>query len=336
MNKKNFLAVFIGLILILSACANKPGQEKETQVSSEALDRRTQTSGVKLEVYCSTDPLYDFVKYIGGDRVEVKDLIEGVGDAHHWEPTPDLIIDLNKSDLFFINGAGLEMWLDDIKASIDKDIPIVDCSKGIDLIAADHDDHDEDEDHDHDHDEHEEEHHNHGAFDPHCWTSPICARKQAENVLKALVEADPDGKNIYEENYKKLEERFDKLVSAYKDQLKAFSGKSLILPHMAFSYLCRDFGLKQLGMQGILADGDLNADKLVKIVDLAKKEGIEAVFYDAYGSKDKAEALASEFGGRVLPIYTLEAISKEDRDKGYDYFVLMEKNLENIIESFAR
>lgn len=344
-------ALSLSLLVALSACNNTPKEEKKGNDTSESMvstmsSDSTEKTTAALRVIASTDAIYDFTKLIGQDRVEVVDLVEGDVDAHHWEPTPKLLMQINEADLFLLNGAGLESWLPDVQASLTGKVKSVDLSDGIALRKGE-EDHDHDEDHDDhkdndgldhddvDQDDKEEHEHHHGEFDPHYWLSPKAAAVQAKNIYEALVAADPEGKEVYDANYKVLQEKIEALERDYAEKLKPYSGRSLIVPHEAFGYLFDAYGLKQIGLEGMLADGQPSAKKIAEIVDLAKKEGINTVFYEAYGDDKEAESVAAEIGAKTVPLYTLEAELKEDRAKGENYFTFMQKNLEAIVDSFG-
>lgn len=338
-------AISLSLLVALSACNNTPKEEKNGNDTSEGMvstmsSDSTEKTKAALRVIASTDAIYDFTKLIGQDRVEVVDLIEGDADAHHWEPTPKLLMQINEADLFLLNGAGLEGWLPDVQASLTGKVKSVDLSDGVALRKGeeDHDhedaDHDDSDQGDADHDDADHDHH-HGEFDPHYWLSPQAAARQAKNIYDALVAADPDGKEVYDTNYKALQDKFEALERDYAEKLKPYSGRSVIVPHEAFGYLFDAYGLKQIGLEGMLADGQPSAKKIAEIVDLAKKEGIKTVFYEAYGDDKEAESVAAEIGAKTAPLYTLEAESKEDRAKGENYFTFMQKNLEALVDSFG-
>lgn len=323
------LLFVFSLALVLVGCG-----KKTDQVSDKSRER-----GSQRKIYVTTPALYDFARMIGGEKVEVENLVQGGGDLHHWEPSPDLIRKINQADLFLINGAGLEGWLDKVSASLDPSIKLVDTSQGIDLIMAEHDhdddhDHDEDDDHDEGHNHDEDHDHDHGGKDPHFWTSLKAARIQAKNVYQAFLDLDPENKDYFKEQWGKLEKTFQNLDDKYAKALAGQEGKTLIVPHLAFSYLCQDYDFQQLGLQGHHADGQLSAGKIRQIVDLATSQGITTIFYEGFGDDSAAQNLAMEIAGKALPLYTIESIDDKEREKGENYFTLMEKNLESIVQSF--
>ncbi len=341
------LIASLGLAIALTACGTSKAPAESSQSAAEvesvsvAEDQQAPAKEQALTIYASTDSIYDFVSMIGEGRVQVIDLMEGEGDAHHWEPTPQLLSGLNSADLFLVSGAGLESWLPDVQEQLTGGVKVVDMSAGVELKAStgeeEHEHEHEEEAHESGeeaHEEHEHEH-EHGATDPHYWLSPKAASIQAKNVFDALVAADPEGKSVYEANYAKVQDKFKTLIADYETRLKPYEGKSVIVPHEAFAYMFDEAHLQQVGIEGMLAEGQPDAQRVSQIVDLAKKDGIKTVFYEGYDDPKEAEAIAQEIGAATAPLYTLEAESKEDRAKGENYFTFMEKNLDAIIQSFG-
>lgn len=336
--KFSVLAGLMALVLALTACGKEPASTDQ-EVSQE--------DGDKLMVYASTEPIYDFAKAIGGDQVEVKYLLGESRSPHHWEPSPDLLQDLSKSDLLLINGAGLENWLDDsIEELFTGDREIVDTSAHVDLLTAeeskdqvyadlnadmDHEGHD-----DHDHEE-EGHHHHHGAYDPHYWLSPVQAEHQAQAIYEAFQKKDPDHKEDYQANFEALQKKFKDLEDLYGEDLNLDKEGSLIIPHQAFSYLNRDvLHCKMIALSGLMGAEEVDANRLSQLVDKAGDLEVKGVLYDAYEDPKQAKVLADEMGVEAIPFYTLETVSKEDRQAGEDYFSLMEKNLKTIKEIFNK
>lgn len=176
MKKKN---IFIGLALSLAVtgCGKEALENTNTKVKEEVKQEENEESkGAKTEkkdeskvIYASFYPIYNLTKQIAGDKFEVKSFNSLTTESHDFEPSAKEIAELSKSQLIFINGAGMEDWKDDVNETID--ISMIDTSESLDLIKADHD-HEDSEDHDHDHEDaedHEEgehHHHHHGEFDP--------------------------------------------------------------------------------------------------------------------------------------------------------------------------
>ncbi|MBU8908810.1 metal ABC transporter solute-binding protein, Zn/Mn family [Desertibacillus haloalkaliphilus] len=157
-----FFAIIIVLSSFLAACGNQQEDASETNENEE------ETSNETLDIFTTIFPLEDFTKKIGGDYVNVTNVVPVGGDAHTFEPTPQTMVDIAESDAFFYNGIGMEGFADAVIDSVGEELLVVKASEGIDLIAYDHDHgheheeqgHEEDHDHGHEHEEqgHEEDH----------------------------------------------------------------------------------------------------------------------------------------------------------------------------------
>lgn len=326
MKKIHKLLIILFALFFLTACQKEDTNSKD-----------------KTIVYTTTAPIYDFTKEIVADKMEVRNILEGVTSAHSFEPTSDLIIELAKAKALLVNGAGMELWLHDLEDSLPKDMVLVDCSEYVNLLPAVEHHHEEIED-EHDHEEEEEEHqhemedehgHDHGEFDPHYWFSLSQSQNQAKKIFEAIVALDPENKEFYQKNFDQLNQKFDEMEEKYTKALEKYKGKAFIVPHRAFSYLAKEYDLIQISIEGILAEGQPNAKRIAEIIEEAKKYSIKAVFYDKNGSSKSAETIAEELGVETLPIHTLESLTKEEVKAGENYFSLMEKNLDNLLKAFG-
>lgn len=360
MKVKKIMILLLGLVLILTGCGNNAATQqkepteqtesteqtepkeqtestepKESSESTEPKEEAESTepeenNGEKITVVTSMYPVYDLTKKVTGDKANVINLMEGSSDAHDWEPSAKDIKTINNADVMVFNGAGFEGWKDDVLAGVEsKDLTVVDSSEGVNLIKLTEDEHD----HEHE-DADEHEHHHHGDTDPHIWLSLKNAMIQMGNIRDALVQVDPKNANEYQANFEAQLDKFKELEKQYEDALKPYKGKTIVVPHEAFGYLVRDFGLNQVGIEGINAEGDPNTKRMKEIVELCKKDGVNTVFYEEDGDSKTAEVLANEFGGKVAPISTLESLSKAQKDKGDDYLSIMKRNLQQIVDSF--
>ena len=244
-----------------------------------------------LKVMASFYPMYDFAAKIGGDKAEVITLVPSGTEPHDWEPAATDIKNLEEADLFVYSGAGMEHWADDVLASLEtKRLVSAEASAGLTLRPG----------HSHDEEEHEgaeehaeeEEHgHDHGQFDPHVWLSPVNAKKEMENIKNAYVKADPDNKDYYEDNYKTYAVRFDELDQEYKDTLSALPGKSIVVSHEAFGYLCDTYGLTQMGIAGLSPDTEPDPARMAEIIDFVKTNHVKVIFFEELVSPKVAETI---------------------------------------------
>ena len=305
---KKIYGILIAILLVLTACNSSDNKE---------------TNSGKQVVYTSIYPISYIAENISGDRLEVRNIIPVGTDPHSWEPTPKDMAELEDADLVLVNGLGMESWLDSLVTTIGKD-KIKEVNSNVDLIDL------TGEEHDHDH-----EGHDHGEFDPHIWMSIENMKIVANNIYESIVKLDGDNEEYYLGNYNKLLSNLDELEKDYKDRLSSYKGESIIVPHEAFSYLAKDYALNQVPIEGINSSGEPDLGKMAEIIDIAKNNNINTVFYE-FGSSDKiAKTIASEVNGKTLPLYTLETITKEQIESNDDYISIMYMNLENLEKSFG-
>lgn len=317
-------------MLLVTACGNA-NSSSEGQIVED-----------KFNVVTSFYPIYEFTKAIGGDDVNVINLLPTGVEPHDWTPRSQDIMNTSKAGLFLYNGAGLEGWVPNFLKGLDKDsnVVAVEVSNGIDLIdsSAESDDHDhESEDHDHEGEDHshegeaEDDGHNHGSIDPHTWVSPKSALIMAENIKNSLIEADPEHEAGYEERYSELKQQLEELDAKFTEQLSNVSKREIVVSHQAFGYLARDYGLTQHSIMGLSPDAEPTAQDIVKLANLVKEEGIRYIFFEELVSDKLAKTLASEAGVETMVLNPVEGLTEEQSKNGDNYFTLMEKNLQNLV-----
>lgn len=314
--KNKYGIIIAAMLLFLTAC----GQNNTINGG---------TADSKNAVYTSFYPIEYMTKRIAGDKTEVINIIPVSGSVHGWEPSAKQIAELSESKALFINGSGLESWMEKFEDSI-PDLNVIDTSKGIELISLEESEHN-----DHHEGETEEEHkeHSHGSTDPHFWISPKEAVKQAENIYNGLVSLDKENEIYYKENFDALAKELQALDKEYEEKLSKASRRKIIVPHEAFSYIERDYGIEQIPLSGIHSEGGPTLAKVKSIVEEAKAEGITDVFYESGSSSEVADTIIKEIGGKALEIDSLEGITKEQSDKGENYLTILKKNLEHLTEA---
>lgn len=309
--------------LMLSACSTKS--------SNSASDVSKDGSSDKVKVYTSFYPMYDFTKKIGGDKVEVENLVPAGTEPHDWEPNPKDIVKIGESDVFVYSGAGMEEWIDKLKESIGSDkTEIVEASKGVNLIKTVDDDHVESDDMD-DHDDHNDDIHDHDNGDPHVWLNPQNAKIQMKNIKDALVKVDGKNKDYYEKNFEEYSKKLDELDSKFKTELSTTSKKDIVVSHEAFGYLAAAYGLNQVGIEGLSPDSEPDASRMRQVSEFAKKNGVKYIFFEELVSDKVSKTIANEVGAKTAVLSPIEGLSEEQIKAGDDYFSIMEKNLENLL-----
>lgn len=352
-NIKKILFLLVGIVLF-SGCS-KAGETKDAAKSVEKKEG--------LKVYASVYPMYDFAKKIAGDKLDVEMLMPQGTEPHGWEPDTDTIKNLENADMLIYNGAGLEDWTDKVIDSLsNKNLKVVEASEGVELIKSSHDHEDEDHDQDHEateenhnhnheveennhnheavennhnHEAHEEDHehegHHHGPMDPHVWISPKNAKIEMENIKNALVELDKENADYYESNYEKYAKMLDELDAKYSEKLSALPNKTIVVSHEAYGYLCKDYGLNQLGIKGVNAETEPDAKKMAEIINYVKENKITTIFTEELIDPKVSKIIADETGCVVKVLSPIEGLSEEQIKNKEDYFSIMEENLENLV-----
>ncbi|MGC4019773.1 MAG: metal ABC transporter substrate-binding protein [Muricomes sp.] len=287
-----------------------------------ACGKQPETDNGKLKVMASFYPMYDFAKKVGGDKVDVINMVPAGTEPHDWEPAATDIAELEDADVFIYSGAGMEHWTKDVLASLDnKDLTVVEASKGIKLVEG--------EEHEDEEDDAEEGPH----YDPHVWLSPLNAKVEMENIKDALVKADPENKDYYTENYDKYAKEFDQLDASYKEELADTKGKDIIVAHEAFGYLCSAYGLNQVGIEGLSPDSEPDPARMDEIIKFAKEHQVKTIFFEELVSPKVAETIADEIKAETKVLNPLEGLSDEQLKAGEDYFSVMESNLKELKEA---
>lgn len=323
---KYILLATMAASLILSACGKTgtPSQEKG-EAATQSKEAKSEDS--KLKVMASFYTMYDFVKKVGGDKVDVKNMVPAGTEPHDWEPTATDIKNLEDADVFIYNGVDMEHWTEEVLDSLDnRSLKVVEAARGISLIkGADEHGEDPDEDKDHDKDEHDEDGH-----DPHVWLNPLNAKAEMENIKNALVEADPKNKAYYTENYNKYAQELEQLDAEYKKELGDTKNKNIITAHEAFGYLCSAYGLNQVGIEGLSPDSEPDPARMNEIIEFAKAQGVKTIFFEELVNPKVAETIAKEIGAKVEVLNPLEGLSDEEEKAGDDYFSVMKANLKKL------
>ncbi len=261
----------------------------------------------KIKVMTSFYTMYDFAQKIGGENVEITNMVPAGTEPHDWEPSAIDIRNMEDADVFIYNGAGMEHWAEDILKSLDNsDLITVEASEGVELIK--------------------EEKEN----DPHVWLDPENAKIEMEHIKDAFIEEDKDNADDYNENYETYSKQLDELDAEFKETLSQTTNKDIIVAHEAFGYLCKAYGLNQIAIEGLMPDSEPDPARMEEIIQLAKKKKINTIFFEELVSPKVANTIAKEIGAKTEVLNPLEGLSEEQMDAGEDYFSVMRTNLQEI------
>ena len=323
MTKKNKIinlikfGLIIGLALTLVACSksSKTGETSENQVN----------------IVVTTFPCYDFVRAatVDLDNINIKMLIKPGAEIHSYDPTPQDLIAIQKSDLFVYNGGESDKWVFELLESMEnrpKSVKLVD---SVILLEEDHfleDEH-----------SHESEGHHHGhsqeeiEADEHVWTSPENARKMLEFVVSALKNVEKlssdDKAKIVEngENYKK---QIDDVENLIKSVLEAKSEKFIVMAdRFPLQYFSKYYGIEYLAaFSGCSSAVEASTQTIVTLINTVKEKDLPAVFYIELSNHKIADTVAEATNVPALELFSVQNISKKDFDNGETWVSLMKKN----------
>lgn len=307
---KKFLLFSITLLtlLIISSC----GTARESLPAAD-----------KPVIYTTIYPVYDFTRKIGGEQLEVINIVPPGAQPHSFEPSSKRVAEISKALLLIYNGAGMEAYMPKLAKTLENaGVKLVDTSQGIPLLANP-------EIRRHDgHDEHPAE--PHGEYDPHIWLSPSRAVRQSQSICQALCDADPQNRELYEANLRSLQEELQLLDREFRTTLDKCRKKELVVSHAAFQYLTDDYGLEQIPLMGTHADAEPGPATLKEAIRIVKDNNIAYIFADPFDSPKIAQTVAAETGAAILPLNSLGALTEYERQAGKDYLQVMRDNLANL------
>lgn len=261
----------------------------------------------KITVTASYYPLYDFVKNIGKNKVEVVNITPAGSEPHDFEPSAKQLAFAYNSNVFIYNGAYLEPWADDFLK--DYKNTTVKSSNNISLIKLEE---------------------NSNLYDPHFWLDPVAAIKIVDNILAGLIKASPENESYFTNNANAYKDKLTTLDKSFKEGLSSCQTDTAITSHEAFSYLSKQYKINLVSISGIDPSVEPDASKLAEISDLVKSKGIKYIFFESLVSPKLAETIASETGAKTAVLDPIEGFSEEDQQKGDDYINVQQRNLQNL------
>ena len=272
----------------------------------------TDSGTQKLKLLTSFYPIYIIALNItdGVDGVVVDSLAsQDVGCLHDFQLQSSDMKNVESADVFIINGAGMESFLDKVISEL-PNLKIIDSSKGIELIKNDGDDEE-------------------GEYNAHLWVSISNYIQQVKNISEGIIAADPENSEKYKSNTQEYISKLEKLRDEMHEALDDLSIKDIITFHEAFPYFAKEFNLNIAGVINREPNTEPDAKELAETIDLVKRTGIKALFVEPQYSKTTANTIANETNAKV---YMLDPAVSGDMDKDA-YIRTMEKNKEVLVEA---
>lgn len=258
----------------------------------------------KVKVVATFSILADFVKNVGGDRIDLATLVGPDGDAHVYSPTPADARRLSEAKVVFVNGLRFESWVTRLAKSSGTKAKVVEAAEGVSPLGAE-DDHGKGGKGAHAH--------AHGAVDPHAWQSVANAKLYVGNIRAALAVADPTGKDAYEANAAAYLGKLDELEKEVKTAVERLPAerRKVITLHRSFGYFERSYGLDFIAPQGVSTEAEASARDVARIIQQVRREKIGAVFLENVSDPRLIEQIARETGAKIGEKLYSDALSPE-------------------------
>jgi len=246
-----------------------------------------QKSTGRLRVVTTIGVLADWVRQVGGDRVEVTSLLSGNESPHTCEIKPADVKTVADARILFKVGLGMEEWLDPaIQNSGNKTLVVVDAATGLtDIVQGD---------------EHDR------SGNPHIWLDPEYAKVGIKNLVTELVKLDPKGESLYRRHEAAYLVRLDSLSAAISTEFAGLRDRRLITYHDAWPYFARRFGLDIVATVEPIPGQEPSAKELARLVDLIRREHIKVITTEPQLPSALPEMLAHETGAKIVVLNPLE------------------------------
>ncbi|AZO95840.1 zinc ABC transporter substrate-binding protein [Halocella sp. SP3-1] len=265
-----FVLLFVVVIIFVSGTA--------CQVSGES---------DKLAVAVSIVPEATFVKAVAGELLDVVTMIPPGNSPANYSPSPKELTKFSDSGIYFAMGVPADMTNILAKAEeINPDIKVVKLFAELNEVYPDRE-------------------FSPGKRDPHIWLSPKRAKIMVRIIARELAEIDEKNRDVYQKNAGEYINKLNELDQEISNSLSKLKNKTFIVYHPAFGYFADDYGLEMLAIE---EEGkEATPRRVQKIIDLAKKENIKAIFYQAEIDSRQSQAIAEEIGGKTIQVDPLAA-----------------------------
>ena len=266
----------------------------------------------RLNVVASFSILGDFVRNLGGDRVNVTTLVGSNSDVHVYSPTPADAKRIADAKIVIVNGLGLEGWLPRLAQSAGSKAAIVTATGGIATRKLGSD------------------------ADPHGWQSVVNAKIYVTNIRDALAAADPAGAETYRANSQTYLEKLDALDREVRAAVARIpeSRRKVISTHDAFGYFADAYGIEFIAPLGVSTESEASARDIARIITQIRTQKIPAVFLENISDPRLVSQIAAETGARVGGTLYSDSLTGEKGDSP-TYIDMVRHNIKALTSALA-
>jgi len=277
--------------------------------------KRESAESGKKRVVTSFTIIADMAREVAGDAAIVESITKPGAEIHGYDPTPKDIVKAQKADLVLWNGMNLELWFEKFFKNVEN-VPSAVLTEGITPMGITEGPYT-------------------GKPNPHAWMSPTNAAIYVENIRKALVKMDPANEATYNANAAAYTAKIKALDEPVRAKLAAIpeTQRWLVSSEGAFSYLCANYGLKQLYLWPINADAQGTPQQVRKVIDGVREHKIPVVFSESTVSDKPAQQVAQETGARYGGVLYVDSLTDAD-GPAPSYLKLLEANADTILKGF--
>ena len=271
----------------------------------------------KFKVVTTFTVIQDIAQNVAGDAATVESITKPGAEIHEYEPTPKDIVKAQSADLILWNGLNLERWFERFFQNI-KDKPAVVVTEGITPLSIYEGPYKD-------------------APNPHAWMSPSNALIYVENIKNALVKYDPQNADTYQKNAVAYAEKIKQLDKPLREKLAQIptDQRWLVTSEGAFSYLAKDYDLKEGYLWPINAEQQGTPQQVRKLIDLVKKNHIPVVFSESTVSAKPAQQVAKESGAKYGGVLYVDSLSAADGPVP-TYIDLLNVTVSTIVKGFEK
>ncbi len=271
----------------------------------------------KKRVVTSFTIIADMAREVAGEAAEVESITKPGSEIHGYEPTPKDIVKAQSADLVLWNGMNLELWFEKFFQNV-KGVPGAVLTEGITPMGISEGPYT-------------------GKPNPHAWMSPANAAIYVENIRKALVKLDPPNETVYNKNAAAYLAKIQALDEPVRRKLSVIpeDQRWLVSSEGAFSYLCANYGLKQLYLWPINADAQGTPQQVQKVIDSVRANKIPVLFSESTVSDKPAKQVAKETGARYGGVLYVDSLT-DASGPAPTYLKLLEANADTIVKGFTQ
>jgi manganese/iron transport system substrate-binding protein len=270
-----------------------------------------------LKVVTTFTVFADMAKNVTKDRAEVVSITRPGAEIHNYQPTPGDIRRAQGADLILWNGLNLELWFEKFLENL-SDVPGILLTEGIEPMSIGEGPYN-------------------GKPNPHAWMSPENGVIYVQNMAKAFGQYDPENAEFYNANAEAYIKELRAISAPIKASIDTIDEESrwLVTSEGAFSYLARDFGLKELFIWPINADQQGTPQQVRKVIDTVREFSIPAVFSESTVSANPAQTIANETDAIYGGVLYVDSLSEADGPVP-TYIDLLKVTVDTIAEGLSK